>query len=146
MCMSSMTTCEPTRWRRSYHEESFSRFSCTFPQVFSEWNLTFLRGPYFVYILELIHTSIHTCIHVLIVCPSSNRRGVLWHRRTYLVCTSCHFARLTLDSDLSPHILYSTHSTHCVFTLVVNYINYNHTSLSSPAVAEPQEVKKSFQC
>ena len=36
------------------------------------------------------------------------------------------------------HILYSTHSTHCLFTLVVNYINYNYTSLPSSAVAEPQ--------
>ena len=36
------------------------------------------------------------------------------------------------------HILYSTHSTHCLFTLVVNYINYNYASLLSSAVAEPQ--------
>ena len=33
------------------------------------------------------------------------------------------------------HILYSTH---CLFALVVNYINYNYASLPSSAVAEPQ--------
>ena len=36
------------------------------------------------------------------------------------------------------HILYSTHSTHCLFALVVNYINYNYAPLLSSAVAEPQ--------
>ena len=84
-----------------------------------------------MYILELIHTPIHTYIHVPIVCTSSKRRGV-----------SCHFARFTLVSDLSSHILYSTHSTHCLFTLVVNYINYNYTSLSSSVVNEPQAMQR----
>ncbi len=36
------------------------------------------------------------------------------------------------------HILYITHSTHCLFTFVVNYINYNYASLPSSAVAEPE--------
>ena len=42
---------------------------------------------------------------------------------TYSVRTAGHFARFTPDSDFfSPHILYSTYSTHCLFTftLVVN--------------------------
>jgi len=43
----------------------------------------------------------------------------------YSLRTANHFARFTLDSDRSPHILYSTYSTHCLFTLVVNYLNYN---------------------
>ena len=62
----------------------------------------------------------------------------MWHRSTYSIRTSCHFARFTLDSNLSPHILYSTHSTRCLFTIVVNYINYNHTSLSRSAVTVQQ--------
>jgi len=45
------------------------------------------------------------------------------------------FARFTPDSDFfSPHILYSTHCTHCLFTdtLVVNtHLNYNHTVIIS---------------
>ena len=41
----------------------------------------------------------------------------LRHRSTYSVRTAGHFARFTPDSDFfSPHILYSTHSTLCLFT------------------------------
>jgi len=54
---------------------------------------------------------------------------IVWHISTHSVRTSCHFARFTLDSDHSPHILYSTHSTLC---------NYNYTSLSSSAVTVQQ--------
>ena len=53
-----------------------------FPLAFSEWNLTYLRGPYFACHPELIHPpshSVHTC---LIVWPISKRRGVLWHCST----------------------------------------------------------------
>ena len=79
--------------------------------------------------------------HPSLLVPSSSS-GVLrvwfkfklWHSSTYSVRTSCHSARFTLDSDLSPHILYKAHSTHCLITLVVNYINYNCTSLPSSAV------------
>ena len=51
----------------------------------------------------------------------------------------CHFARFTFDSDLSPHILYRTHSkfTLCLFTLVVNYTYYNHTSPSCLTLGVP---------
>ena len=52
--------------------------------------------------------------------------------RAISVRTTCHFARFTPDSDFfSPHILYSTHSTPCLFTThscSKHHINYNRRS------------------
>ena len=63
---------------------------------------------------------------------------------TYSVRTAGHFARFTPDSDFfSPHILYSTYSTHCLFTftLVVNPLltTIVHHIFSS-VLAEPQYI------
>ena len=59
----------------------------------------------------------------------------------YYLRTSCHFARFTLNSNLSPtHVSpFPWFHTLCFSeSLVVNYINYNRTSSSSSsAVAEP---------
>ena len=68
----------------------------------------------------------------------------LWHFSTYSVRTAGHFARFTPDSDFfSPHILYSTYSTHCLFpfTLVVNPLltTIVHHIFSS-VLAEPQSL------
>ena len=60
----------------------------------------------------------------------------------YSVRTAGHFARFTPDSDFfSPHILYSTHSTLCLFTftLVVNpLLTTNVHHIFSSVLAEPQ--------
>ena len=49
----------------------------------------------------------------MIVWPISKRRKVLWHYSTYCRSLRPFHSWLRL---LSPHILYSTHSTLCLFT------------------------------
>ena len=66
----------------------------------------------------------------------------LWHCSTYSVRTACHFARFTPDSDFfSPHILYSTYITHCLFTftlVVYPLLTTIAHHIFSSVLAEPQ--------
>ena len=143
-----------TLWRRSFHGstsshgESFSRFSQTFPIAGFPLRFSVSETSY----TSVDHTSLATltlCVYMLWLSDRSPRERVLWHCSMYSVRSACHFACFTWLRLLSTHILYSTHSTLCLFTslslcwcftLVVNSLltAIAHHVFSS-VLAEPHE-------
>ena len=78
------------------------------------------RRRQFVIVTMMIRMMIRTTTMMMMMmcfkisacsCEYSSR---LWHFSTYSLCTACHFARFTPDSDFFHHTFCTVHTVHSV--------------------------------